>query len=94
MAKYTEDFKYRIVQEYLEGLMECAELGKKYSLMYSMIESWIVWYPDHGIDVLKKKFSHYSDEFKLLVLTHLWDNPLFYRQTGIYFNVRNLGQRP
>ena len=89
MAKYTEDFKYRVVQEYLEGLMGCAELGKKYGLSYAMIERWVGWHQAHGLDGLKKKFSHYSAEFKLSVLTHLWENAWSYRQTGFHFNIRN-----
>jgi transposase len=45
----------------------------------------------HGIDGLKKKLSHYSAEFKLSVLQHMWDNGLALGQTAALFNIRSPG---
>ena len=91
MAKHTEEFKYRVVQEYLEGPMGYVALGKKYDLQHSTVKRWVSWYQTHGMEGLKKKFTHYSAEFKLSVLRHLWDNALSYSQVATHFNIRNPG---
>ncbi|MBC3883480.1 helix-turn-helix domain-containing protein, partial [Undibacterium sp. LX40W] len=84
-------FKYRVVQEYLEGPMGYVALGKKYGLQSSMVERWVGWYKTHGMVGLTKKFTFYSAEFKLSVLRHLWDNALSYSQVATHFNIRNPG---
>jgi transposase len=91
MAKHTEEFKYRVVQEYLNGPMGYVALGKKYGLQYSTVRRWVGWYQAHGMEGLTKKFTHYSAEFKLSVLRHVWDNSLSYSQAATHFNIRNPG---
>ena len=91
MAKHTEEFKYRVVQEYLNGPMGYVALGKKYGLQYSTVRRWVGWYQAHGMEGLTKKCTHYSAEFKLSVLRHVWDNSLSYSQAATHFNIRNPG---
>jgi len=43
----------------------------------------------NGVAGLKKKYSHYTAEFKLLVLNHMWDNKLSYRETIAVFDIRS-----
>ena len=54
-----------------------------------MVGRWVVWYRAHGQAGLEKKHSHYSADFKLSVLQHMWCNSLSYRQTAALFNIRN-----
>jgi transposase len=91
MTKNTDEFKYQVVQEYLDGAMGYVALGKKYNLDDEMIRRWVGLYRAHGTEGLKKKFTHYSAEFKLSVLTHIWDNALSYSQAAAHFNIRNPG---
>jgi len=91
MTKNTDEFKYQVVQEYLNGVMGYVGLSQKYCLDHSMIRRWVSWYRAHGIEGIRKKFTHYSAEFKLSVLTHLWDNGLSYSQAAAHFNIRNPG---
>lgn len=91
MTKNTEEFKYQVVQEYLDGAMGYRELGKKYNVDHEMIRRWVGWYRAHGIEGIRKKFTHYGAEFKLSVLTHLWENALSYSQAAVHFNIRNPG---
>lgn len=91
MTKNTDEFKYQVVQEYLDGAMGYVALGKKYDLDHSTIKRWVGWYRAHGIEGIRKKFTHYSAEFKLSVLTYLWDNALSYSQAAAHFNIRNPG---
>jgi transposase len=91
MTKNTDEFKYQVVQEYLNGAMGYGSLGKKYNLDRDMIRRWVGWYRAHGIEGIRKKFTHYSAEFKLSVLTHIWDNALSYSRAAAHFNIRNPG---
>jgi transposase len=56
-----------------------------------LVRRWVLAFRAHGLDGLKKKFSHYSAEFKLSVLQHMWDNELSYGQTTALFNIRSPG---
>jgi transposase len=40
---------------------------------------------------LTKKLNHYSAEFRLSVLQHMWDNELSYGQAAAVFNIRGPG---
>jgi transposase len=91
MTKHDEHFKLKIVQQYLAGAAGCQALGKEHGLAKSMVRRWVNWFEAHGIDGLKKKFTHYSAEVKLSVLQHMWDNELSYSQTATKFNIRNPG---
>lgn len=91
MTKYADEFKYEVVQEYLDGKIGFVALSKRYNLDQSMIRRWVGWYQSHGVDGLRKKFTHYSAEFKLSVLSYIWDNAVSHRQTAAHFNIRNPG---
>ena len=91
MAKHTEEFKYRVVQEYFNDPIGYRALSKKYGLQHSTVKRWVGWYQTHGMEGLAKKFTHYSAEFKLSVLRYVWDNSISYSQAAIHFNIRNPG---
>ena len=89
MAKYDEQFKLSVVQHYLDNQDGYRALAKRHGLDQAMVRRWVKWYQVHGADAFKKKFSHYSAEFKLSVLQHMWDNALSYAQVTVQFNIRN-----
>ena len=89
MASYDEQFKLAVVRQYLDGHAGYQALGKQHGLAKSLIRWWVAWYGAHGIDGLKKKFSHYDAQFKLSVLRHMWRNALSHSQTATVFNIRN-----
>lgn len=91
MTKYDAHFKLAVVQQYLDGKAGVKAIAKQYGLAHAMVRRWVEWFQAHGTDGLKKKFSHYSAEFKLSVLQHIWDNELSYGQAAIHFNIRNPG---
>lgn len=56
MAKYNEEFKIKLVTEYLYGNLGYKLLAKKYNMpSTSPIESWVRAYKNLGIDGLKRK---------------------------------------
>lgn len=88
MAKHNEDFKLTIVQEYLAGASGYKALAAKYDLDYGTVRNWVARYRLHGEAGLRKKFSHYSAEFKLSVLQRMWQEELSYHQVIALFDLR------
>lgn len=91
MTKYDEQFKLTVVQQYLSGDAGYKAIAGEHGISYGMLRRWVGWFQAHGAAGLKKKFTHYSAEFKLSVLQHIWDNELSYGQAAVQFNIRNPG---
>ena len=91
MAKYDEQFKLAVVQEYLaDGSDGYRALAKRHGLAsHAMLERWVMAYRQHGMAGLSKKSSKYTAEFKLSVLRHMWDNHLSIIQTAAKFDIRH-----
>ena len=88
MKKYDEQFKLKVVQQYLSGAAGSNTLAKQYEVGRSLIKRWARLYRAHGMDGLRKKRSSYDAPFKLSVLQHMWDNKLSFSQTAAAFNIR------
>ena len=92
MAKYSFDFKLKVVMDYLDGdgskLYLCIKHGVSDE---SQVRKWINQYNQFGEEGLRKKISKtiYSGEFKLGVLQYRQINKLSYRETANYFNIYN-----
>ena len=91
MAKYDEQFKLAIVRQYLDGQGGYKTVANQHGLCHGMVRRWVKWFETYGADAFKKKFTHYSAEFKLSVLRHLWENELSYGQAAVHFNIRSPG---
>ena len=91
MTKYDEQFKLSVVQQYLDNHGGYKALAKQHRLDHEMVRRWVKWYQAYGVEAFRKKFSHYSAEFKLSVLQHMWDNELSYGQVAVQFDIRSPG---
>ena len=91
MAKYDEIFKRSVVQDYLAGGGGYRGLAAKYGVTHGQIRHWVGSYRQNGDEGLAKKFSHYSAEFKLRVLEHMWREELSFNQTIHLFDLRGGG---
>ncbi|MCX8565434.1 MAG: transposase [Glomeribacter sp. 1016415] len=91
MSKYTEQFKLRVIKDYLTNATGSWTLSKRYEVDASTVRKWIAAYRVHGEASVKKKHSHYSAQFKLAVLTHMREHALSYRQTAAHFDIRHIG---
>jgi transposase len=91
MAKYDEKFKRSVVQDYLAGGGGYRGLAAKYGVTHGQIRHWVGSYRQNGDEGLAKKFSHYSAEFKLRVLEHMWREELSFNQTIHLFDLRGGG---
>lgn len=88
MSKYSLDFKIQVVNQYLAGKEGADSIGQQHGVPVSMVRAWVAFFHAHGLDGLTKKFSHYSVEFKLSVLRHLWENENSAKQVAAAFNIR------
>lgn len=91
MSKYDENFKLAVVQQYLKGNQGYKLVASRFGLLHSTVEKWVRLHDLHGAAGLAKKFSHYSTEFRLSVLQHMWDRELSYLQAAAVFNIRSAG---
>ena len=71
MAKYSTEFKVKIVKEYLESNSSYQNLVNKYCIPdKSMIRRWVCAYKSQGIEGLKvkRKNTKYPLEFKFYLV--------------------------
>ena len=71
MAKYSTEFKIKVVKEYLETNISYKSLSGKYSIPpESVVKSWVNAYKSQGYEGLKikRKNTQYTLEFKLNVV--------------------------
>lgn len=91
MTKYSEQFKLSVVQQYSKGTAGYTTVAQQHGLSPSLVQRWTSLYRMHGVDGLKKKFSHYPADFRMSVLQHMWDHELSYAQATTLFNIRGPG---
>lgn len=91
MAKYSEEFKLAVVQDYLSDTSEgYRAIGRRHGLSsHVILQRWVAAYQLHGGAGLRKKSSKYGAEYKLSVLQHMWDNRLSITQAAAKFDIRN-----
>ena len=68
MAKYSTEFKMKLVKEYLEGKIGYRELAKKYNIPNKRaIQTWVSAYKTQGYDGLKvsRRNNNYSLEYQI-----------------------------
>ena len=71
MAKYSYEFKMKIIQEYLSGKGSYEYLAKKYNIASSTtVNEWLLSYKGLGKESLirSRKNKNYSFQFKLFVV--------------------------
>jgi len=92
MAKYSEEFKLQVVNEYLNGHVGYNLLAKKYRPLHpSQIHRWVQAYKEFGIEGLMKKTKKqfYSVQYKLDILNFIKQTGASYQDTAIEFNMNN-----
>lgn len=56
MAKYSTDFKMRVVKEYLKVNIRFKNLAKKYNISHhEIVKRWVIDFREKGIEGLKSK---------------------------------------
>lgn len=89
MSKYDEQFKLKVVKQYLASQGGFKRVAQQHDLDYAMVRRWVCTYRLHGKKGLSKKSTHYSAQFKLSVLQHMWRTKLSFNQTAAVFDIRS-----
>ncbi|MBR4623737.1 MAG: IS3 family transposase [Clostridia bacterium] len=94
MAKYSFEFKQKVVMEYLNGEGGYEYLGKKYSTRHCIIEKWVANYKQYGDEGLKRirRNQSYTFEFKLHVVELYLTSELSYKELALQVGMRNPAQ--
>jgi transposase len=82
MSKYTKQFKLQVIECYLQESAGCALVARQFGIDHSIVRQWVRRFQLRGADGLEK-YSHYSAEFKLSVLQHIWLNRLSYQEIAL-----------
>ncbi|WP_404458823.1 helix-turn-helix domain-containing protein [Oceanobacillus kapialis] len=92
MAKYSEEFKIKLVTEYLYGNLGYRSLAKKYNMASetSIIE-WVKVYKSQGMDGLKRRQTKemYPVQFKLDTVQFVLETGASFLETAVQFNLNN-----
>ena len=92
MAKYSEEFKIKLVTEYLNGNLGYKSLAKKYNMpSETPLKNWVRAYKTHGMEGLKrrKRKEAYSVQFKLDTIQFMKETGASYLETAVQFNLNN-----
>ena len=92
MAKYTFEFKKKVVFEYLYGKIGSTTLAKKYNIKsQNQVRQWIHNYQEFGDEGLKRsrKKETYSFEFKLHMVESYLSNEVSYEELALANGITN-----
>lgn len=94
MVKYDEEFKLKLVNDYLDSDLSYVSLAKKYDIPSpSSIKNWVRAYKSQGVEGLKrkkrksKKKAVYSVQFKLDVVQFVLETRASFPQAAKHFNL-------
>ena len=86
--KYLDEFKLKLVQEYLEGKKGGFErISNEYGINPSILKHWVHLYEAHGTEGLTKVTRTYDGKTKIHIVEYMHRNSLSIRQTAALFGV-------
>ena len=92
MAKYSYEFKLKVVQAYLQGEGSYGYLAKKYNIPAQQnIEAWVHTYKEFGKEGLmrSRKNKDYSFQFKLSVVELYLSSEVSYQELALSQGINN-----
>jgi transposase len=87
MSKYNQEFKLKVIQDYLSGRNGLKQVGLRYEVDSRAIAKWVARYRQHGIASFDKRGVHYPAQFKLEVLSYMSEHTLSINQVSAHFNI-------
>ena len=92
MAKYSTEFKMKVVKEYLETSISYKSLSEKYKLSHQeIVRRWVNAYKSQGYEGLKvkRKNTQYTLEFKLNVVNLYLTGEMSYQSLANELKINN-----
>jgi transposase len=87
MAKFTAQEKIKAVKRYLEGTEGHKTIAKCIGVAHGVLHAWIQQYQYHGEKAFIKRYTTYSVDDKLEVLTYMNEHGTSLRETAAFFNI-------
>ncbi len=93
MAKYSHDFKMRIVSEVINDGNSIGYISRKYNIKRDSISKWVNAYKTRGDTGLRRNRSKkvYDYEFKMRVVARYLETDSSYAEVAQEFNVSSPG---
>ena len=91
MSKYSEDFKLKVVNYYLNNNYGWEFVAKQFDIpAWTTVRKWVRKYEEHGTKgLIKNQKTSYSGEFKQNVVEYMHTNHLSATMTATKFNLAN-----
>ena len=91
MSKYSEEFKLKVVNYYLDNHYGWEYVAKKFNIpAFTTVRKWVRKYEEHGgKGLIKNQKTSYSGEFKQNVVEYMHTNHLSATMTATKFNLAN-----
>lgn len=91
MAKYSNDFKLKVVKFYLNNRGGYETTANYFNIpSFSTVRKWVKKYQNHGTKgLIRNQKTSYSGEFKQNVVEYMHSNHLSGLETAIHFNLAN-----
>lgn len=86
---YSDDFKYEVVKQYLEGDMGLRQLSNKYHIDRGDIQKWRDAYLEHGMEGLTSRHGTYSGDFKIAAVEYMQETGSSIRKTAAHFDIKS-----
>ncbi len=87
MVKFTADEKIHIVLRYLNGYESYREIGKAIGIRDTVILNWVNQYKQNGVEAFLKRYTNYTQQFKLDVRNFMIENGTSLFETAAIFNI-------
>jgi transposase len=91
MAKFTAEEKIQAVKNYLTGHVGYKAIAKQIGVAPSVFHNWIKQYEYQGEKAFNKRYTSYSKQFKLDVLTYMNDNGVSTGEAAVIFDIASPG---
>ena len=91
MAKYSKEYKLKIVKAYLSGKGGTEKLSKQYHVARTLLQSWIKAYQKFGVDGLARMHEKkkYTFEFKRSAVECYLSTEASYQDVALLFGMNN-----
>ena len=87
MAKFTVEEKLQAALRYLDGKESSYQIARSMGTNHQAILKWVKQYEYIGEKAFLKKYTNYSPQFKLDVLTYMIENGTSLNETAAIFGI-------
>ena len=87
MSKYSEEFKLKVIEYYLNHDYGYMKVAKYFKINHEHLRKWVKKYQEHGLEGLSRNKVVYDGNFKQYVVEYMHENHLSLAETCIQFNL-------